>query len=123
MLHAIIASAQYQIFRRNWSPMPRGKPIPVVIGSITFPNQSQALSFFKKMLSKYSPEDVVSDEDSKHLAELVKRHPEYSEKLGNGLHHFEVMRAEYNSQCFGIVRRDGSRVDVSYKVCVRGRSE
>ncbi|WP_080686813.1 DUF3223 domain-containing protein [Bradyrhizobium elkanii] len=29
------------------------------------------------------------------------------------------MRAsEFNTKCFAIVRRDGSRIDFSYKVCV-----
>lgn len=102
--------------------MPRGTPIPIIVGDITFPNQAKALAFFKTLLSKYNPEDTVSDEDSLHLNGLIKLHPEYVSKIGNGLHHFEVMRADFNSKCFAIIRRDGSRVDFSYKVCVYGRT-
>ncbi|MDQ8730682.1 DCL family protein [Bradyrhizobium sp. LHD-71] len=96
--------------------MARGKPVS--IGNITFRTRQEGLSFFKEMLSKYRPEDAVGESDSIHLTELLKRHPDYAEKIGNGIHHFEVMSADFNTKCFAVVRRDGTRIDFSYKICV-----
>jgi hypothetical protein len=96
--------------------MARAKPVN--LGTISFPTQQAASLFFKAMLSRYSPEDTVSNTDGVALAELLKRHPDYDRKVGNGIHHFEVMRADFNSKCFAIVHRDGSRVDFSYKICI-----
>ena len=91
---------------------------PVAIGSIVFSTRQEALAFFKAMLSRYQPEGIVSAADSEYLSELIKRHPDEIEKIGNGIHHFEVMRADFNTKCFAVVRRDGTRIDFSYKVCV-----
>jgi hypothetical protein len=99
------------------------KAKPLTVGALTFSTQQQGLQFFKAMLAKYQPEEWVSDADSLLLAELLKRHPELSEKVGNGIHHFEAMRADFNTKCFAVVRRDGSRVDFSYKVCVTAALE
>jgi len=95
-----------------------GKTKPLQIGPLVFATQQQALLFCKDMLSKYRPEDWVSDDDARFLTELLKRHPDSNDKIRNGVHHFEVMRADFNTKCFAVVRRDGSRVDFSYKVCI-----
>jgi hypothetical protein len=95
-----------------------GKSKPLTVGTQAFAKQQDAMLFCKDMLSKYSPGDWVSESDAPFLTELLKRHPGSKEKIGNGIHHFEVMRADYNTKCFAVVRRDGSSVDFSYKVCV-----
>jgi hypothetical protein len=95
-----------------------GKAKPLQIGTFAFPSQQKVLLFCKETLSKYAPEQWVSDSDAVFLTELLKLHPDLGEKVGNGIHHFEVMRADFNTKCFAVVRRDGSRVDFSYKVCV-----
>ncbi|MCS3444985.1 DCL family protein [Bradyrhizobium elkanii] len=95
------------------------KAKPLQIGSLAFPTQQKALLHCKNILSEYGPDEWVSEEDALFLSELLKRHPDAAAKIGNGIHHFEVMRAsEFNTKCFAIVRRDGSRIDFSYKVCV-----
>ncbi|MBM7488325.1 hypothetical protein ACVWWI_006124 [Bradyrhizobium sp. USDA 3686] len=99
-----------------------GKAKPLQIGNLAFPTQQKALLFCKEVLSKYAPEHWVSDSDAAFLIELLKLHPDSGEKVGNGIHHFEVMRADFNTRCFAVVRRDGSRVDFSYKVCVTAAS-
>jgi hypothetical protein len=99
-----------------------GKAKPLQIGTLAFPTQQRALLFCKDMLSKYDPDLWVSDSDAVFLTELLKLHPDLGEKVGNGIHHFEVMRADFNTKCFAVVRRDGSRIDFSYKVCVTAAS-
>lgn len=96
--------------------MGRGKP--VTIDSMSFDNQSQAHAFFKEMLNRYVPGEIVTPEDSIHLLGLFKRHPSYPEKVGPGVNYFEVMPADYGSQCFCAVLMDGSKEGFSYKKCV-----
>lgn len=96
--------------------MARGKSVE--LDSIKFRTRTEALSYFKEMLSRYSPEDVVSDADGAILRSLIARHPEAAEKRGPGIHHFEVMSAEFGTKCFAIVRNNGTRIDFSYPICV-----
>jgi hypothetical protein len=78
--------------------MARGKP--VILDSIRFNNQALAHAFFQKILQSYVPRERVSQEDSIHLSGLFKRHPSYLEKVGPGVSYFEVMPADFGSQCF-----------------------
>ena len=70
------------------------------------------------MLNRYRPKQRVSEEDASHLAALLTRHSEYQEKVGIGIDHFEVMSADFRTQCFRIVRTDGTGVDFSYRHCI-----
>lgn len=96
--------------------MARG--IPVDIGTQTFSKKGDTTEFFKTMLAKYSPGDRVSDEDTAHLRGLLAHHKEAQRKIGIGIDHFEVMAAEFSTQCFCVVRTDGSRDDFSYHGCI-----
>ena len=101
--------------------MGRGKKLAV--GSINFENQSQAKDFFKAMLNRYIPGEKISAEDSPHLASLFERHPGYLTKIGSGISHFEVMPADYGTQCFCAVRFDGSKEGFSYIKCVTQKAD
>lgn len=99
--------------------MGRGKPVE--IATRTFENQSKATDFFKGMLNRYSAGDQVTDDDSLDLAALLERHDEYAQKVGCGVDHFEVMATEHGTNCFRIVRTDGSGTDFSYRHCITQR--
>ena len=96
--------------------MGRGKQ--VVLDSKCFDNQSEAKNFFKAMLNRYIPGERISGEDSLHLEGLFRRHPDYPNKAGSGIDHFEVMPADYGTQCFCAIRGDGSKEGFSYIKCV-----
>ena len=101
--------------------MAKGKP--VVLETISFDNQGQAHAFFKEMLNRYVPGEIVSPEDSIHLAELFKRHPSYSTKIGSGVNYFEVMPEKFGTQCFCAVLLDGTKEGFSYQKCVTQRDD
>lgn len=101
--------------------MPKGKP--VVLDTRSFANQKEATAFFKMMLNRYRPKQRVAAEDAADLAALLKRHSDYDEKVGVGIDHFEVMSAEFGTQCFRLVRTDGTGEDFSYPHCIAGRRE
>lgn len=100
--------------------MARG--IPIDLGTRRFANKSQATAYFKEMLNRYRVGDIVNDEDSVDLAQLLRFHEEYAVKVGGGIDRFEIMRADYNTQCFKIIRKDGSWIDFSYPHCIRRAS-
>jgi Protein of unknown function (DUF3223) len=91
------------------------------LSTANFPTQRAATEFFKKMLGRYQPGVCVNEEDALHLAALLERHTEYTSKIGCGVDHFEVMMTEHGTQCFRIVRVDGTGTDFSYLHCIKGR--
>lgn len=95
-----------------------GRAKPVVLSTRTFAKQGDAMTYFSDMLHRYAPGDRVSPEDSAHLEQLLQRHPKAASKIGVGIDHFEVQEAEYDTQCFRVVRTDGTWESFSYKPCV-----
>ena len=96
---------------------------PVTLDTIEFKNQSMALEFFKAMLNRYVPNERVNHDDATHLAGLFRRHHDYTFKVGTGIDHFGVMPGDYGSQCFFIIRTDGSREGFSYIRCVNQKRD
>lgn len=101
--------------------MGRGKP--VILDTMQFENQASAHSFFKAMLNRYIPGERVSEEDAEKLSSLFKRHPDFETKVGCGVSYFEVMAADFGSQCFCAVRNDGSKEGFSYQRCVTQKAD
>lgn len=95
-----------------------GKAIVVVLGNTKFDTLGAASKYFSSMLWRYKVGDVVSGDDSILLAELLKRHPEFSAKVGIGVRNFEVIDDKMGGQCFAVRRVDDSCEDFSYKSCV-----
>ncbi|MEJ0009495.1 MAG: DCL family protein [Alphaproteobacteria bacterium] len=94
------------------------KAKPVVLGPLSFPKKSDALAFLKTMLNRYSPGDRVSEVDEKILTFALTKHPEAVQKIGSGISHFSVQTAEYGTQCFWVVRTDGTTERFSYGSCL-----
>ncbi len=94
---------------------------PVEIATQSFAKKGDAIEFFRAMLNRHKPGDRVSDADALNLAAVLERHPEYTMKVGKGIDHFEVMMTVHGSQCFCVVRVDGSKTDFSFMQAVAGR--
>jgi len=99
-----------------------GRKKPVILETLHFASQGDAASHFQAMLRNYSPGDRVNEKDAAELASLLRRHPRAAEKIGSGIDHFEILAAEYNTQCFCVVRTDHTLERFSYKPCISGRS-
>lgn len=95
---------------------------PVELATRSFEKQGDATDFFKAMLNRYRPGQRVSDEDGLDVAALLERHPEYSTKVGCGVRHFEVVMTEHGTQCFRILRVDGTGTEFSYLNCISQRA-
>ncbi|MCK1606509.1 DCL family protein [Bradyrhizobium sp. 166] len=90
-----------------------GRSKPVELATRSFEKQGDAAAFFKAMLNRYRPGERVRDEDGLHVAALLERHTEYVAKVGCGVSNFQVMMTEHGTQCFRIIRKDGSATDFS----------
>lgn len=99
------------------------RPHAIKLATREFRTKGAARAYFSVMLRRYKPGDRVSDEDAKDLASLLQRHPHAGEKIGPGIDHFEVMSADYNSQCFWVVRTDETIERFSYPSCIGPESK
>jgi hypothetical protein len=95
---------------------------PVTLGATRFETMGEAAEFFKGMLNRYDIGQHISDEDGSMLLLLLSRHEEETEKVGVGVAHFSIMRADYGTRCFQIIRTDGSNIDFSYVHCLKSQS-
>ena len=49
----------------------------------------------------HSLEERVSVEDGAFLLDALKNHPDADEKIGTGVDHVFIRRADYGTRCFG----------------------
>jgi hypothetical protein len=91
----------------------------IPLGDIAKKVTKRALTeYFSAMLKRYQVGDTISGSDENHLLWLIQQHPEFEKKRGVGITKFTVSRAKMGSQCFAVVRTDGSICDFSYKECI-----
>jgi hypothetical protein len=104
-----------------------GRAKPVEIDTRKFRTQGEATAFFSQILRQYKPGDRVRAEHELDLRALLKRHTEYSEKLGPGVAYFFVdlpgdpqdkTQLRDPGQCFWVMRTDGTKDDFSIKNCI-----
>lgn len=91
---------------------------PVRLGPKHFSSKLEAKGFLRDMLKRYKPGEDVSEADSEILRAALLNHPEAQQKIGAGVTGFRVRSAEFRSQCFWVMRTDGSTEKFSYKSCV-----
>lgn len=91
---------------------------PVRIGGIDFSTKGDAHRFLQEMLNRYHPGEQVNAIDEAFLRDAITRHPEAAEKVGVGVAGFKVRSADYGTQCFWVMRTDGSTDRFSYKACI-----
>ena len=106
-----------------WTRDTVSKGQPIKLATRQFAKKGDAVAFFRAMLNRYKPGERVSEEDGKDLAELLRRHPESKEKIGPGIDHFEVMSADYSTQCFWVVRSDETIERFSFVACIGPESK
>ena len=94
-------------------------PKPQTIGSHTFATKGAAKEFIKAILHRHPLKAPITGEDHEFLIDLLKKHERAAEKIGAGVKHFTVENAKGGTQCFYIMRVDGSREDFSTGKCLK----
>lgn len=62
----------------------------------------------------------LKGDDLSFAISILRSHPNWLEKVGPGLASISVHCTRYNNYCFFINRTDGTRVDISYLVALKG---
>ena len=95
------------------------------INGRSFPSAVAIAAQARDTRDKYSPRDVVADEDdASFIAALFKAHPDYEAKMaGRELSHFEVRTYQYQTRAFFAVFTSGELVDFSFLRAAKGAFE
>jgi hypothetical protein len=99
-----------------------GRSKPVILANRQFASRAAATEHFRDMRDRYMPGEEIGGEDGADLASLLQRHPKYTEKVGDGIHHFEVAVADFSSVCFRVIRTDGTWANFSLHTCISPES-
>lgn len=88
------------------------------LGGETF-SSKKAIALRCKELLHRGMGPIVNAKETAFLRDLVNMHPQAASKIGVGIASFEVRpSANFNTPNFVYTRTDGSRGDISYKVCL-----
>jgi Protein of unknown function (DUF3223) len=98
---------------------PRGHATQVKIGDRAFPSTRRAIQYYRAIYRGYAWKDRVSPEHEAELRGLLAYHDGAAEKIGAGVDHFEVLKADHGTLCFYAVRIDGSISPFSFAYCVK----
>lgn len=75
--------------------------------------------FLSELLNSYAPGDRVRPEDEPVLRMILSRHPDVAQKCaGQGISHFKVDKCTGGTQCFYLVRDDGTEAHFSFLKCL-----
>jgi hypothetical protein len=94
-----------------------------IIGNLYFKTQKEA-SLYCRELFKKNGYGVANEITHVFLMELLKRHPQYEEKVGIGIDFFTINKNQYSRHdCVYLTftRIDGSVDDFSYIMCIKGK--
>lgn len=95
-----------------------------LIGHRRYRTKGDAQEAVREVLYRYSVGSIVDQqEDHLLLLDLLNMHREAEDKIGPGVEAFAIApppRGPY--PCFEVVRVDGSRIDFSYKDCLKPKT-
>jgi len=102
------------------------KSIQVKLGRRIFKSKKDAMEATKRAVHKYKRNIPITNEDDPHafsyFNDLIMRHRDSKEKIGCGIDYFIIrdnqITPEYGE--LGFVRKDGTKVNFSYKTAVNG---
>ncbi len=106
-------------------------PKPIVLDTMSWRTQKDALEYFQSILHSYDINDEVTDPvHDLALREVIERHPDRDEKVGAGIDHFYIGRTrdgdKFNvrpdARGIWIKRTDGTVVDFSYITAIKNHT-
>jgi hypothetical protein len=100
-----------------------GKRQEVIVGKAVFESKAKVTERCREMLKRYRNGQTINEQDSEFLSGLLERHPEAREKIGVGVKRFfkDPGPTRFTTDCFWLERKDGSKIDFSFKTCVAGK--
>lgn len=96
-------------------------PKAIEVGPLTFPSKKAALDHYRAILNDHRHGGMIAEPHAAQLHWLLDRHPEAAEKRGAGVAGFRVGKAMGGTDCFWVIRVDGTTTDFSFPTCVDGK--
>lgn len=92
----------------------------IVVNGEEFSSKKALQERVRSILHSYRSGNVVNMFDAPFLLSLFSRHPAADQKIGCGVAQIEVRKnlVYTHTQCFWIVRVDGTETDISYRECL-----
>lgn len=87
----------------------------LVVGSRVFTSRAAAVRYCQHILNNYQPDP----ETDAFLYSLLLRHPDSTQKIGQGVASFSVRASGYGGVCFWLTRVDGTETDWSFHTCLK----
>ncbi|KAK9868901.1 hypothetical protein WJX84_010475 [Apatococcus fuscideae] len=98
------------------------KDEPVQIGYKVFQTPEAALKYYYDLVKCLRREQDINEYEHKMVFDLLERgHPAAAQKIGCGVAAFQILKhGNSDSDCFFVIRNDGSREDFSIRKSVAG---
>lgn len=93
---------------------------PLHLDHLYFNSKRAAKSYFRNILWKYHPNNILEAKDFHDVMTLLTHHPNAKEKIGCGVKKIIVGDSKYTDRCFHIVRNDDSIENFSFHKCIDG---
>ncbi|GGW23342.1 DUF3223 domain-containing protein [Streptomyces alanosinicus] len=91
----------------------------VMVGNTHYQSKEAVRNACRSIVAAYGiGSEVTGTHDDTFLRNLVALHPEYELKRGAGIAGFRVVRTEYGTTGFVVVRIDGTVNDFSWNACL-----
>lgn len=92
------------------------------IGDHIFKNKDLARDAARSVMGQYHPGDVVTDKvHHDFLLNLLALHPDARQKIGCGVKDFYIGDGMYGTNCFWLMRLDGTMTDWSFLKCLSSK--
>lgn len=96
-------------------------PKVVEVGPLTFPSKKAAEDHYRAIRDAHKDGGMIPEPHATQLHWLLDRHPEAAEKRGAGVAGFRVRKAMGGTECFWVIRVDGTTTDISFRYCIDGK--
>ena len=93
------------------------------LGNKEFKTKEEAKKQVSILLNSYKNNEILSDDDFKIVYDVLKMHPRFNEKVGNGVKYIFVKFEEFRRKnCFWIKRVDSSETDFGFYKCFSSKT-
>ncbi len=96
---------------------------PISFGKFNFRTRKACEEDSRQRINSYSPGSIMSTDDKTYFEALFTLHSEYDEKVGTGIQDIEVGLDFHKNRCLFIIRKDNSKVVISWRHCIQPYSK
>jgi hypothetical protein len=93
--------------------------MPYILASETFRTKDELANRCRDILNATFDGQFVSEQSLPFLIELFQYHDEWLDKSGSGICGISALTTIQGTRCFALVRKDSSRIDISFPHAIR----